>query len=193
MGVTGLSVVKSVLKVFKASGSISDLKRVATGLKTTCGLTLRLGNRTLHEASSGQVEESLRSADLTPKSLSLILEKIVDWHQDNEPLAAWEFDVLDLRAVAARNVNLGRDLDLLAETNQLLKKATECELLEINVTLAGQKLTAFGASAGRKAELLVGLRALLSPLGLPISYLTAKMDSINLEGKYPVEDHRVWP
>ncbi len=192
MGVVGLQGAHSALKTFKRSGNAADLRRLAAQLNETCGLTLRLGNRILHDAGTGQISEALFQADLPPKTLGELLDKIVEWYRTHDRMADWSFNVDDLKAVAARNINLSRDLDQLAEANELIATAKILKDMMVTLTLGGREVHTFGFTSAGKAELLVGLRAICGPKGITVREIIQKAEAIGKSGLYQIENMDIW-
>ncbi len=182
--------VNAALKTFKRTPNLTTLRSMGAQLHTHFGLTLALGStRTLHATKQTLVQQQLEVLGISPSSLKDVLESVVTWFKTHDRTDDWTLDVRDLRAVAAKSINLGRDLHQLAQLDQLLSTAATYHELGIDVTLAGHSIAAKPNGAGVKADLLVSLRALLGPRRVGINALLVAIDTyLDTEGTYPIEE-----
>ena len=188
MAVIGMQAVTQSLKVLGSQRTLTALIATAGQLHRTCGLQLTLGGSILHQARSTVLREYLDRNGITVNALHPLLQEVANWFKGTAGKQVdWTLLVEDLVAIRESKVNLGRDLSQSVQLLQFLSEISVYEECGIRPTFSGQVLSSYNSTPARRAELLVGLRALVGQHRLTLGDLLQKIDNLDERGTFSLE------
>jgi len=188
MAVLGMQEVTQSLKTLGRQRSVTALIALAGRLHRTCGFTLRMDGKNLHEAKATALRDYIDRHGITVMTLHPLLQEISNWFKSTAGKQVdWVVSVEDLVAISAKKINLGRDLSQVAQLLQFLSEISVYEECGIRPTFSGQVLSSYNGTPARRAELLVGLRALVGQHRLTLGDLLQKIDNLDESGTFPLE------
>ena len=179
--------VNVAMKTLRSGPTHTSLRVAAISLQEHYQISLRLGSIKLVESKMGLVKEAVDKIG-GPRMFSRVLDSVVEWHQTHNSTGPNSFDVQDLIAFTERKINLGRDLHQIGQMKDLVDAAVSMKEQRITVTLGGKDIIELAESTGGRAELLVGLRALIGPKAMSIEDFMLPILDLKGSGIRPLDE-----